>query len=451
MSRNFGSILLLVLLLLRPPITIAQESSGSGGLIPTRLAWQALEHREELSNLLRTGTALITTTNRGHVARLDTKRGKVVWTHELKRNIWVTPVRYDDQVIVAASGQVISLDLKTGKTAWTFDGHSDVYAQPLLQDGLFVVGTHAKNVHVLEAATGKEIARFVATDWVFSTSAMIGDSVFFIDGSGTLFSFSIANKTENWRTTEGVTAQTPVFAWNGGLYRSDNTGSVVGLDPATGAAISSLAFPGVAVTEVLGAVGDDLIVRGIENAQVGSFANVIARINLGTGAVVWSYARPDESILSQLSLANSQVVFGSESRLGILDVGSGQLVADLAMLSDVQGVAQDNDHIFLSTRDRGVLGLTADGDSVACPGRYLEDQSLGVGQARYVITTADAVPLFASSTEASQEVAAIETKCTVLQLSGPGIRDQGTVWYQVYLPDGSGAIGWVKQDDSALS
>ena len=112
---------------------------------------------------------------------------------------------------------VYCLDRESGKLIWKeqvaeADPHAfRQFSTPLIHEGRVSIGGSDKQLHCLDAQTGKVIFRLPANDWVRACPAAIGDTLFYASLKGTLFATRIdgSQAEVKWSLQLG---EHPIFA-----------------------------------------------------------------------------------------------------------------------------------------------------------------------------------------------------------------------------------------------
>jgi len=133
----------------------------------------------------------------GHLYALDRGAGTVRWKFRTGDVVHASPA-YADGVLYFGSwdSNFYAVDAKTGQEKWRFHGGEDpvIHNQVGFQgsaavaDGVVYVGCRDSNIYALDAATGKEKWRiYNGGSWVITSPAVLGGKVVFATSDTALF------------------------------------------------------------------------------------------------------------------------------------------------------------------------------------------------------------------------------------------------------------------------
>jgi len=95
----------------------------------------------------------------------DITASGLIWSYDLNRHCCSTPSIYDGMVFVADCGkQVHCVDAQTGKVCWTHDAEGEIWASTLVADGKVYIGTRRGDFWILAASREKRIISKIELD-----------------------------------------------------------------------------------------------------------------------------------------------------------------------------------------------------------------------------------------------------------------------------------------------
>jgi outer membrane protein assembly factor BamB len=172
--------------------------------------------------------------NNGTLYALDLGSGRLQWSLPLGSSLWGAPIT-NGKLIFATSldHRLYAVDPVAHKLAWKLDlGGSAASGASVSADGTTVfVGSFAKKVLGVEAASGRVRWTADVSDWVWGTPAVDGDSVYAADLSGGIFSLGAPNGKNAWPVLQpdGPITASPVVLPNGILVATES-GTVFAYD-----------------------------------------------------------------------------------------------------------------------------------------------------------------------------------------------------------------------------
>lgn len=237
---------------------------------------------------------------------LDAKTGVCVWEYRVggrEHGVVSTPA-YADGVVYAQVHDALyafDADPRDGKdegiadefgahgtgydVLWTTPIKGRVYTSSPKVHGDHVYLADDAGVHVIERASGKEVALLPTSGGIWSTVAIHQDRLF-VGGAKGLHCFDLATRKEAWMVaTEARVASSPAVDTDGRVFFGCDDGKVRAVSASDGRELWS-ATTGTKFNHTP-ALADGLV-------MVGSFdrAGVVA-LDPATGAELWFYAVPD--------------------------------------------------------------------------------------------------------------------------------------------------------------
>jgi outer membrane protein assembly factor BamB len=115
-----------------------------------------------------------------------TKTGNItdhgeVWSYPLERHCCSTPAVYDGLVFVADCGrQVHCVDADTGRPYWTHEAEGEIWGSTLVADGKVYIGTRRRDFWVLAASRNKRVISSIELDSPMDSTPVVANSVLYI-------------------------------------------------------------------------------------------------------------------------------------------------------------------------------------------------------------------------------------------------------------------------------
>ncbi|PJJ09605.1 outer membrane protein assembly factor BamB [Flavobacterium sp. 1] len=139
---------------------------------------------------------------------LDIETGKEHWKFETGtkigfKGIESTVAIANDMVYFGARDPFLfALNAVTGKLVWKYDvAHSWIISSAVVDNGVVYVGTSDTFALLgLDAKSGKELFRFKANGYVYSSPAIVGDTVYFGDFTGNFFAVNTKSLGKEWNS-----------------------------------------------------------------------------------------------------------------------------------------------------------------------------------------------------------------------------------------------------------
>jgi outer membrane protein assembly factor BamB len=115
--------------------------------------------------------------------------------------LWSQPTTDGERVyLTSLDHQVIAVDANTHEVLWREDlGGAVAGSAVLSENGSLYVGSLASQLEKFDPATGNHQSVVDAENWVWSTPSADGDTQYFGDVSGNLYSFNTSTDSLNWK------------------------------------------------------------------------------------------------------------------------------------------------------------------------------------------------------------------------------------------------------------
>jgi outer membrane protein assembly factor BamB len=140
----------------------------------------------------------------GNLYILDLQDGQSVkdaTVIKLDGRLWSQPTTDGKNVYVTSlDHSVIAVNAETYKVVWHEDLGGAVPGSAVLStDGMLYVGSLASKLEKFDPATGNHQSVLDAENWVWSTPSLDGDTLYFGDVDGNIYSFNTSSGKLNWK------------------------------------------------------------------------------------------------------------------------------------------------------------------------------------------------------------------------------------------------------------
>ena len=139
----------------------------------------------------------------GNLYVLDLQDGQSVknaTTIKVSGRLWAQPTTDGERVyITSLDHKVIAVNAETYDIVWQEDLGAAVPGSAVLgADGMLYAGSLASKLEKFDPATGDHQTVLEAKNWIWSTPALDGDTLYFGDIDGNFYSFNTSNGKLNW-------------------------------------------------------------------------------------------------------------------------------------------------------------------------------------------------------------------------------------------------------------
>ncbi|MDP3024942.1 MAG: PQQ-binding-like beta-propeller repeat protein [candidate division Zixibacteria bacterium] len=145
------------------------------------------------------------------VVFIDLNSGKKLGSLGLSAPLSLTPT-IKDSILYSPGGKddnLLALNLKNGKSIWR-KKLRDLSSSPITVDGVLFVGTRRGLFFGLNSLNGEELWQFKAGDFIYSTAAFSGETLYFGSGDGKIYSLDMKTGKPFWSyKTEGSIYSSP--------------------------------------------------------------------------------------------------------------------------------------------------------------------------------------------------------------------------------------------------
>jgi outer membrane protein assembly factor BamB len=140
----------------------------------------------------------------GNLYILDLQDGQSVkdaTVVKLDGRLWAQPITDGERVYVTSlDHSVIAVDAETYEVVWDEDLGGAVPGSAVLgTDGMLYVGSLESKLEKFDPATGNHQSVLDAENWIWSTPAVDGDTLYFGDVDGNFYSFNTSSGKLNWK------------------------------------------------------------------------------------------------------------------------------------------------------------------------------------------------------------------------------------------------------------
>jgi outer membrane protein assembly factor BamB len=123
--------------------------------------------------------------------RGDVTTNALIWSYALEKHVLATPALYEGMVFIADCGRKVHcLDAATGKPYWTHDIRGEVWASPLVADGKVYLGTRQGEFLIFAAAREKKLLASVDFGSPITATATPANGVLYVATMKELFALT---------------------------------------------------------------------------------------------------------------------------------------------------------------------------------------------------------------------------------------------------------------------
>ncbi len=181
------------------------------------------------------GDTIYAPNNNGTLYAIKLATGQLAWSVPLGHSLWGAPTTDGKLIFVSSLDHFLyAVDPGTHKLAWKTDLGGSAPGSPLVaSDGSSLyLGSFARKVFAVEAATGA--IRWTASlkEWVWNTPARAGDAIYAADISGNLYSLGASSGKNSWPQVkpDGPVTGSPLALPDGVVFATES-GSLYAYKP----------------------------------------------------------------------------------------------------------------------------------------------------------------------------------------------------------------------------
>jgi len=219
-------------------------STSNNNVNSPGLAWTFNEARDQwVAPPLVVDDKLFAVNADGFLYVLDLQDGqstkKAVKVAHIDGRLWAQPTTDGGRVFITSlDHSVIAVDIETYEVLWHEDIGGAVTGSAVLgPDGMLYVGSLASRLEKIDPASGRREPVLEAENWIWSTPSLDGDTLYFGDLNGRLYSFNTTAGRLNWAPVQpdGPITASPllrdeyilVATESGSLFALDRGGKVL--------------------------------------------------------------------------------------------------------------------------------------------------------------------------------------------------------------------------------
>ena len=151
---------------------------------------------------------------------------------ELGGRLWAQPATDGERVyITSLDHSVYAIDVETYAVAWREDVSAAIPGSPAIgPDGMLYVGSLASQLERFDPETGAHNSILDAGNWIWSTPAFDGDTLYFGDLEGNFYSFNASTNTLNWNIQPDGAITAATILQNDHLLLATESGNLYAID-----------------------------------------------------------------------------------------------------------------------------------------------------------------------------------------------------------------------------
>jgi outer membrane protein assembly factor BamB len=173
----------------------------------------------------------------GYLYVLDLQDGqstkKAVRAIRIGGRLWAKPTTDGEHVFLTSlDHSVIAVDIETYEVLWNEEIEGAVAGSAVLgPDGMLYAGSFASQLEKIDPASGKREPALKAEYWIWSTPSLDGDTLYFADLNGNVYSFNISTGKLNWPPIkpDGPITASPLIQ-NDHILIATESGSLFAID-----------------------------------------------------------------------------------------------------------------------------------------------------------------------------------------------------------------------------
>jgi outer membrane protein assembly factor BamB len=277
----------------------------------------------------------------GHLYAVDIETGHEQWGFKTEKQVRSSPAIVDDVVYFDSyDGYLYAVEAPTGELKWKFDmtvdmpdtieikkrEYDDYTSSPVVVDGVVYIGSRnpLHGLFAVDAETGQEIWNFQPTgvEFVRSSPAVFGDTVYFGGDMKTLYALDIRTGEQKWVIkTEGIVNYGPAVSNEGVIYFVSKDGHIYAADSETGE-INWQTF--LTRPDAIWATGSPAIGNnGLIYTGSSEYYKLIA-IRQDNGEVAWEFEIPNGYVWSSPIFVDGMVYVGGGGKLWAVNAETGE-------------------------------------------------------------------------------------------------------------------------------
>jgi outer membrane protein assembly factor BamB len=173
----------------------------------------------------------------GYLYVLDLQDGqstkKAVKAIRIGGRLWAKPTTDGERVFLTSlDHSVIAVDIETYEVLWNDEIEGAVAGSAVLgPDGMLYVGSFASQLDKIDPASRKREPALEVENWIWSTPSLDGDTLYFADLNGNVYSFNTSTGKLNWPPIkpDGPITASPLIQ-NDHILIATESGSLFAID-----------------------------------------------------------------------------------------------------------------------------------------------------------------------------------------------------------------------------
>jgi outer membrane protein assembly factor BamB len=307
--------------------------------------------------------------------RVPATRPEPVWTFATDGPVRSSPLLHDGTLFFGSGdGNLYALDAASGRERWRYATAGAVDGSPAWVRGgadtpaLVVVASRDGSLHAVDAASGEarwrlplgaELPFRWGWDFILSTPAVHGDTLYVGSGSGEVLAVGAADGAVRWRHATGGRVRSSPTVAEGTVYAGSFDGHLYALDAATGELRWKFATEGTKLDSVAAGF-DRQSIQGspavtAEQVVFGARDGMFYGVDRATGEQRWRIDHGMPWVIASPAIGDGKAVVGSSdgkfvtavdlasgkelwrSRTGSNQLGSPAIVGGIVVVGDFDG------------------------------------------------------------------------------------------------------------------
>jgi outer membrane protein assembly factor BamB len=342
------------------------QHSGTADNIPVTshdLLWKYVVDRGDIMNAVDSSPAVVNGilyegSQNGYLYALNAYTGTCYWRFNTGCSNLPSPVVVDGVVYIATMNGVYAVNAYTGEQIWkTAEGWDFFVSTPAVSGGMLYVGSMVEHsLYAFRTSDGQLVWQYLTSDYVNSSPAVYGDTVYVGGDDGYLYALTSATGTLRWKFNGGGaypydSVSSPVV-YNDVVYTSCYDGNIFALDAASGSLIWNRT-----TTKLESVYASPSFSNGVIYLSAGSG---VYALNASNGAELWHFTTGDQYPMQASPTVAGGVVYvgGNNGNLYALDALSGPELWHYNTGSPiVSTVSIDHGVLYLGLRAGAIIAL----------------------------------------------------------------------------------------------
>jgi outer membrane protein assembly factor BamB len=236
-----------------------------------------------IGGLLVAGDSLYAGTNGGFLVALDRENGAERWRREIGKEIWATPVRAGEAIVIASMDGRLTAFSADGTERWQEKvAEAGIAGTPAVQGETLYAGSFDKRLYAVDARNGETLWRSPeAGNWFWTEPLVDGDNLYAGNLDGKVYAYDRRTGEERWQSDVDGPVRGRTALDGGVLLVPVKNGRLWGLRPESGTrAWEPVTIGGRLYTDLVPATGGVLLAT-----ETGRKSHRLYRIDAGQGSV----------------------------------------------------------------------------------------------------------------------------------------------------------------------